>query len=937
LISLAPPGVWLAATAVIVTLAWGIIDPFGVRKRLDWLLEDQLLRSRSAPTMHPDLVQISIDERASDQIGLPLPRSEVARVLRQLNRLGARTVLVDVLFAGPGSTSPAVDEARRQLVPLQLNDTSLYEPFLEDNLLAASMAALDRLVIPFNLRRPELDVASAGDLLRRMSHALANDPRLTAEQLAGRLGAPGDVVSRLFDRALAGTLDQYAHRALQERPADDPLQSLAESLPGVQSESYLGTEYLKALDRVRTQAVFQHKAGFTAPQNSERSAFRGLVTDSPQLPRFAFVSAARMLGFMDADIDFDGTVRRLPLVARESGSFYVHQALAATALHLNVALDGASLGDRLIRVTGVETRIPVDKRGCLTINWPMTGRRNWDTVIPQISVVDLVKLDGYEFDLRFARNELRNCMAGLDQHASGGGVGLALQFQDLAAAYAAGDVERAVAIERDFDAGRDELMKLPDVRAAIEKQRNEPAVADDPDAPPIEQWARAYVRISEQLPPLQREQHDAFEALRTRIAGKFCLMGDTTTGSVDLKRTPVAAAVPGISVIAAAANTMLTGRYLTNAGFGWSAVLMLVASALVAFVSLRFNALPAGAAAVATIAVTLIGCVAALHFASLLLSPVTPVLGLICTYTTVTTYRWWDEFQQKKLVRTIFETQTNATIVDRLIRAGAAGVEEVLTPKNRLVTVFFGQIVDYNEMADKLEPDRMASLLSRVFGTMAKVILQQDGTLDRYEGHAMMAFFGAPVYQPDHAERACRAALGCREAVHQLATDPTLAGLPPLRVHFGIHTGELLVGNITLTSRVDYTVAGENLSVAYRVADLNETYGSEIMITHATLQRCDSTMDTRELDAVRIKGRRDPVRAYELIATKGQSPPEKVRLISAFVTGLTAFRNRDYPAALSMFRACHADSPTDRATGVYIERCEKGIASSTQGDLSTAE
>src|SRR5262249_45398402 len=160
------------------------------------------------------------------------------------------------------------------------------------------------------------------------------------------------------------------------------------------------------------------------------------------------------------------------------------------------------------------------------------------------------------------------------------------------------------------------------------------------------------------------------------------------------------------------------------------------------------------------------------------------------------------------------------------------------------------------ELAERLDSEQIASVMSRVFGTMAKIIFARDGTLDRYEGHAIMAFFGAPVYQPDHAERACHAAIECREAIHRLTVEPAFAGLPPLVLHFGVHTGELLVGNITLTSRVDYSVAGENLSVAYRIADLNDTYGTEIMITEATVLRCEAAMDTRELDMVRIKGRR---------------------------------------------------------------------------------
>jgi class 3 adenylate cyclase len=940
MLQLAPPGVWLAAAAIAFMLAWGLIDPFGLRQRLDWLVADQFLLARRAPSMHPDLLQVSIDQHARAQIGFPLPRCKLARVLRQLHQLGARTVMIDVLFADPGSQNPALDEASRQFVPeSSVNDQNphLRERFLEDHLLAEAMAQLDRLVIPFVLATPEVDRPDERELIFRMTDTLAAEPRLSADELARLLGAPVSVVSRLFDRSFAGALDRLVARVLGDEPRVAPNDALAATFPDKSPDSYIGTGFLKALDRARTRGVLSERASFAGHDSASRRSHHALVTGEPQAPPFALVSATRMLGFMDARPDADGTVRRLPLVASDFKSFYVHQALAAAILHLDRQLDPASLGSRCLRSGDGTLEIPLDASGCLTINWPIDGRRGWDAIIPQVSVADLYKLDGYEFDLKLAHSELRKSIAGLDMHAPGGGVGLASQFQELSGVYAIGDFEAAARIERDFDAGRNEVLEQPDIQSAIERSRDSLELADSPGTPPLDEWARAYVRHSEQIPLLEREYRHAFTALQVRVAGKLCLIGDTTTGSVDLKRTPIGGAVPGVSVIAAAVNTIITGRRLTAAGFAASACLMLAASCLVAFVSLRFNALPAGLCSLAVVGATGLGSFALLNLTAVLVSPVTPVLGLIAVYSTATTYRWWDEFQQKKLVRTIFETQTNPTIVDRLIRAGAAGVEEVLTPKQRQVSVFFAQIADYNEMADKVEPEKMAHVLSRVFGTMAKIILSHDGTLDRYEGHAMMAFFGAPVYQADHAERACRTALACREAVHQLAGEPNVAALPAIRVQFGLHTGQLLVGSITLTSRVDYTVAGENLSVAYRVADLNETYGTEIMITHATVERCDGAVDTRELDSVRIKGRREPVRAYELIALKGQSPVEKARLIGTFLTGLTAFRNRDYPAALSMFRACRADLPTDRATGVYIERCEKSLAANTQSDATTAD
>jgi adenylate cyclase len=436
--------------------------------------------------------------------------------------------------------------------------------------------------------------------------------------------------------------------------------------------------------------------------------------------------------------------------------------------------------------------------------------------------------------------------------------------------------------------------------------------------------------IQQAIPAIEQEQRELLHRLQPLVRDKLCFVGYTAAGAGDIKPTPIAAAVPGVSINLAAASTLLSGRHLIFGRFWVSAAIMLLVTGRLAGEFLRRPVPFAGAEAAAAIAALILAAFLFLQLRSVIVSPVTPTVGVVVSYAVITTYRWWLEYQQKKLVRTIFEAHTNQTIVQRLIEAGERGVEEVLAPKTRQITVFFAEIADYNDLAEKSDPEQLPRLLSRVFGTLSKILLGHEGTLDRYQGHAMVAFFGAPVYQPDHAERACRAALECRDAVQRLADEPVWRDLPPLRIHFGLHTGELLVGNITLTSRVDYTVAGENLNVAYRVADVNETYGTLIVLTEATFQRCEQTIEVRELDLVRIKGRREPVRVYELLATRGCMPAELASVRGNFVAGLSAFRNRDYAAALAMFRSCRDTVPSDRPSTVYIERCEEML----QGTVS---
>lgn len=930
----ASDGTWLAIAVLLVVAAWGWLDPFGLRQRLDWMVADQFFRHRTPPTLHPDLLQVSIDDRAADELGFPVPRHLIARGLRQLQSLGARVVLVDVVFSEP-KDEPALAEADRQLIPRAavVEDENLAAQFTEDHVLADAVSQTGSAVLAYYLSVPFRADRSDEPALAAMSRHLLDNPTATAGELAERLRIDTETASRLFDPALRTALGQLAGKTIRENPEITSDEAVTDVFGNADVPAGYLHRFVRALDRARSESLLEKKGVVGASVSP--SEWRKLEQPGePQLPVYSLANAADWLGFADAELDEDGTLRRLPMVKRLGNKLVFHEGLAGAAVQLGMEPRHFRLESDGLRLHSEKgQRVPLDARGRLVINWPMNARRPWEASIPQISLADLVELDRYDFDLKFARHKLREFVAILDQEAKLDD-GWNVHFMNIQKAYKSGDPVSAAKLEQKFDRdGIPVVLEHSVVREALERARLAvPDSSDTDDA--LNDAARNVINLKRQIELIESEQATVRAELDRRVRGKLCLVGDTTTGSTDLKHTPVGSDVPGVSVIAAAANTILTGDYAAVYGYPVSALLMLLVSGILFFPFFRLRPLPAGACASVGSVGTIYASFGLLAGADTVVSPVTAVIGVVALYSTATTYRWLNEYRQKQLVRTIFEAQTNATIVERLIAAGRAGVEEVLTPKNRQVTLFFAEIADFEELAQQVAPERLPELLSRTFGTMDKVIKVNEGTLDRYQGHALVAFFGAPIYQPDHALRACRSALECCDTLRALKTAWQERGLPMPRVHIGLHTGELLVGNIMLTSRVDYTVAGENLNIAYRIGELNETYGTEVMISEATLTRCENMVEARELDLVRIKGRREPLRAFELMSAKGQLRQEQLQLRGAFATGLVAFRNRDYAGALSLFRTCRETSPGDRPATVYIERCEKELGATVQAEAS---
>jgi class 3 adenylate cyclase/CHASE2 domain-containing sensor protein len=935
----AAPGAWLACAALAAVAALALIDPFGLRQRADWLVSDQFLRVRHAPQMHADIYLIAIDDGAVERFGFPLPRSVLAGTIRQLQRLEARTILVDILFTEP-QHKPVLDESEAWLLPFgsilsdaELGDrlNELKRNFSEDQVLARAIGSAGSVIIPFSFLSAERqlgsnDITASDDALsEQLISALRRNPALSPVELATQLGQDEKRIRPKFGPALDAAMEQLTSRQLEANPKLVFADLIAATLPDGLEGTVVELSLQRAFDRARAEQMIRTKGSVAIPVHGGQQP--KIFAEQIKPPRSIFTEAAAGLGFADIPLDDDGTLRRLRLATDWSHRLVLHQSLVAALKHHGTKLADARFKSDQIETASGATLIPAEVTSCLNIDWPLDWRRRWSEVIPMISLTDIFSMDQVEADLRLLRHRRREFFKEMAKLVVREQKWQEL-FDQILMFQRQGRNDDAAQAERTFDLEViPQIEQLPDILQAMSRAAtSDPPGANEPSEPGLVQYARAMHATAEQIAARQGEYEASLSELRSILRGKLCLIGDTTTGSADLKRTPVDQAIPGVAVNAAAISSMLSGTQLAIFGYPASALLLLVVAGVLVWPFLRLSALISGACAIAGMAAAFFGSYLLLETSSMFVSPVTPLLGIATLYLTTTTYRWLREYREKKLVRTIFEAQTNPMIVERLIEAGHAGVEEVLAPKNRQVTVFFAELADYDELVRQVTAERLPELLSRTFGTMAKLVLAHEGTLDRYQGHAMVAFFGAPVYQSDHAQRACRAALECCDTLRGLDSTWHDRGLPAPRVHIGIHTGELLVGNLTLTSRVDYTVAGENLNVAYRIGELNEVYGTQIMLSEASLLRCENMVEARELDMVRIKGRRDPIRAFELMSAKGRLSSDQLQMRGTFSTGLIAFRNKDFAAALAMFRTCRETAPGDRPATVYIERCERELS-----------
>jgi adenylate cyclase len=272
-----------------------------------------------------------------------------------------------------------------------------------------------------------------------------------------------------------------------------------------------------------------------------------------------------------------------------------------------------------------------------------------------------------------------------------------------------------------------------------------------------------------------------------------------------------------------------------------------------------------------------------------------------------------------------FRKYIPADLVKTLV---SEGVEPRPGGAIRNLTVFFADIAGFTGLSERLG-DQIIPLLSSYLDTMSREVSDHGGTIDKFIGDAVMAFWGAPAVNTSHAVDACHAALACQRALRESGlTDDNGR---PLRVRVGVNSGDMLVGNIGSELRLNYTVIGDAVNIASRLEGANKEYGTDIIIGEATRRQAGDRIHVRELDQLMVYGRAGGIAIYELldVAEPGNAPPAWVAL---YDSGLAAYRTRNFGGAIGFFQGVLEVRTSDQPARMMIERCTQYLESPPGAD-----
>jgi adenylate cyclase len=401
---------------------------------------------------------------------------------------------------------------------------------------------------------------------------------------------------------------------------------------------------------------------------------------------------------------------------------------------------------------------------------------------------------------------------------------------------------------------------------------------------------------------------------------KVVIIGASAPGLSDLRSTPWQPSFPGVEVHANVFHQIMNRHFIRELS-GEQQFLFIMALGILAGLLFTFlRPLGGGISGVVFYGLVFIAAWLAFAFQFLWIPLIAPFLTILLTYTVHYAYRYVVEERDKREIKKIFAHYVSPGVVEELLKKP----EMIkLGGEKKVGTVLFSDLAGFTALAAVHPPEEVVKLLNAYLTEMSHIVLDNHGTLDKYEGDAIMAIFGAPVEIENHALAACKTAMQMQQSLEKMREDWKRRKLPELHQRIGINSGEMVIGNMGSDIRFDYTAIGDSVNLGARLESANKLYGTGILISDATFQIVKDQVVVRQLDLLRVRGKQEPVKVYELIAMKNDTLDVKTReMLSYFQQGYEHYLSRQWEYAGNQFRQALQIYSGDGPSRLYLERCD---------------
>ncbi len=428
----------------------------------------------------------------------------------------------------------------------------------------------------------------------------------------------------------------------------------------------------------------------------------------------------------------------------------------------------------------------------------------------------------------------------------------------------------------------------------------------------INSWAQLESGLEPQIPPGE-------------FSGKTVLIGGSAAGILDLRPTPLSAVYPGVEIHATVLDNILRRDFIRPQNppvfVGLLFFFSLLTAAGASLLRKMWQQVPFFLFSLA------LPCAAAwlAFYAGYWLEFAVPEFAVLAGFIGASLLNYSVEGKQRRFIKGVFRHYLSPDVIDRIIRNPSL---LRLGGEKREITSFFSDVAGFTSISEALSPEDLVNLLNEYLSEMTEIILASGGTLDKYEGDAIIAFWNAPLDQPDHALRACRAALQCRKRLAEMGPRFSEKIGRPLAMRIGLNSGPAVVGNMGSSRRFDYTAMGDTVNLASRLEGAAKLFRVTILAGDETHARVREAIVAREVDTIRVVGKARPVSVYEVIGERGGVAAEETEKLSLFERAREAYKRRDWDGAAELFARLEGDG----AAEMYVARCRELKASPPPAD-----
>jgi adenylate cyclase len=677
---------------------------------------------------------------------------------------------------------------------------------------------------------------------------------------------------------------------------------------------------------------------FSYPVNASPNAPRGegAVDILPSLPIFA--AAAKGAGYTNVEIDNDGVRRRIYLTQNLREFWYLQLAFAPLIDYFGrpeIFLEKRKLTIKQAKFPDGKVEdiiIPLDRKGRMMLDWT---KEDYNDSYTHVSFAEFSLLDEMEAEIERYSRALSAADIMLFARQDQSLISIPVMLGNMEQLLDAARESRNYAMENtshdSFDAFLEYRNNAYELLGEILK--------NDPES----KIRTVSAQLCEKYPDLSGEIEDEteyiialFSVLEINLArhreltdanakilnDKFVIIGRVDTGTTDYGANPFYGKYINVGTHGVVLDTILSKSFIVCLDNIWKILFMLIFVPFFFMVTEKLTPVLRAGLGFGTALFIFITSVLIFRLSGFFVGPLGIIMAMIIASIIREIISYANSEKEKSFIRTAFSTYVSGDIVKEIISDPS---RLQLGGTKRRMTAIFTDVKGFSTISEQLDPEELISLLNKYLSAMSDVVLAEKGTIDKYEGDAILAFFGAPLDLPDHALRACVSAITMKKMEIELNKSIIEHKLSPapLLTRIGVNTGDMVAGNMGTANKMNYTIMGNAVNLAARLEGVNKQYGTWILASEITVRETGDALFYRKLDRVRVVGINEPVRLCELIDMADQVGEQQKKLVTVFHEALDYFEKRDWKQAEKGFQEALSIIPDDHPSTIYIDRCKQ--------------